>query len=68
MLSVFLPEAPFEHRSVSFRTGLMGYRAGICCTAGCVSRSANRCQQPRAGVHNLPVGTVEPKNHRLQVR
>jgi hypothetical protein len=24
MLSVFLPEAPFEHRSVSFRTSLMG--------------------------------------------
>jgi hypothetical protein len=29
MLSVPLPEAPFEHRSVSFRTSLMGRPAGI---------------------------------------
>jgi hypothetical protein len=29
MLSVLLPEAPFEHRSVSFRTSLMRRPAGI---------------------------------------
>jgi hypothetical protein len=64
MLIVLPPEVRPEHRSVSFRTNLMGCTVGNLrpCSAGCGSDdegARKRCQQLRGQVDNSPIGPVE---------
>jgi len=75
MLSVLLPEAPFEHREciLPYQSDGMPVRNLRPRTAGCVSAHEevrDRCQQPRGRGHNPPINPVElePKNQRLQAR